>query len=126
MSNELGQMSMAFMELYPIVVAAILWGHLWRGTRIIFMCDNQSVIDIIFKGRSKETYILKLMRRLVMCSLVNNFVMYSKHIPGIHNDIADSLSRLQLQRFRELAPGADRHQTMCPPLHQVLWESKEQ
>jgi hypothetical protein len=118
-----GNMSMAFMELYPIVVAAILWGNVWKGKRIQFMCDNEAVVNIIQKGRSKETYIMKLMRRLVMCSVQNNFVIYSKHVPGVFNEIADALSRFQFQRFRNLAPHAETKPNTCPPIQDVLWES---
>ena len=32
--------SMAYLELYPIVIAAILWGHEWSQKRILFHCDN--------------------------------------------------------------------------------------
>ncbi|CAC5371618.1 unnamed protein product [Mytilus coruscus] len=31
----------------------------------------------------------------------------AQHIDGLRNEIADSISRLQLHRFRELAPGAE-------------------
>lgn len=42
--------SMAYMELYPIVIAAILWGSAWSGKRILFHCDNQATVFIINKG----------------------------------------------------------------------------
>ncbi|XP_069134328.1 uncharacterized protein [Argopecten irradians] len=35
------ELSIAFKELYPIVVAVMLWGHRWKGLRILFMCDNK-------------------------------------------------------------------------------------
>jgi hypothetical protein len=44
-------LSMAFRELYPIVVAAYLWGHLWCRKRIMFHCDNEAVVNIVNKGR---------------------------------------------------------------------------
>jgi hypothetical protein len=117
-------LSMAFLELYPIVVASILWGSTWSGKRIVFNCDNQATVHIITKGRSKEPIIMKLMRRLTMCALRNNFAIYSVYVPGVHNSIADSLSRLQMDRFRELAPDAARMGTPCPPLLAVLWTAQ--
>lgn len=39
----------------------------------------------------------------------NNFVFTSKHISGLNNDIADSLSQFQEIRFRSLAPHAQKH-----------------
>lgn len=115
------KLSMALLELYPIVVACILWGDRWCGKRIVFYCDNQAVVHIISKGRSKEPTIMKFMRRLTMCAAHNNFAVYSTYIPGVQNEIADSLSRFQMDRFRQLAPDADNLSTPCPPLKKVIW-----
>ena len=49
--------SMAFRELYPIVVAAVLWGKQWSGENILFYCDNIATVQIIKNGRSKEPLI---------------------------------------------------------------------
>lgn len=114
-------LSMAFLELYPIVVASILWGRQWTGKRIVFNCDNQATVHIITKGRSKEPVIMKLMRRLTMCAAKYNFAIYSTYVPGVKNNIADSLSRLQMTRFQMLAPEADRLPTHCPPLKELIW-----
>ncbi|CAG2252634.1 unnamed protein product [Mytilus edulis] len=58
--------SMAFLELYPIVVAAILWGHSWTTKRILFRCDNEATVHIVNKGRSRCLLIMKLMRTLTL------------------------------------------------------------
>ncbi len=44
--------SMALYELYPIVMAAVLWGDMWSQKRIVVKCDNAATVDIINKGRS--------------------------------------------------------------------------
>ena len=41
--------SIAFKELYPIVVPAHVWGHQWQGLQVQFLCDNHSVTDAISK-----------------------------------------------------------------------------
>lgn len=56
-----------------------------------------------------------------MCAAHNNFEVYSTYIPGVQNEIADSLSRFQMDRFRQLAPDADNLSTQCPPLKEVIW-----
>ena len=73
------QTSMAFCELYPIVMACVLWGHQWSRLRIVFYCDNMSTVEITNKGRSKIPSIMKLMRM--------------KHIEGVKNNLADVLSQ---------------------------------
>ena len=37
--------SMTFCELYPIVVASIVWGSEWSGKRIVFHCDNMGTVQ---------------------------------------------------------------------------------
>ena len=41
---------------------------------------------------------------LVSICLHYNILFKAKHIPGVHNKMADALSRLQVQTFRHLAP----------------------
>lgn len=113
--------SMALRELYPIVVAAILWGKYWSSKRILFYCDNAATVNIIQKGRSKVLSIMQLMRRLTWCSAKYNFCIYSEFLPGKTNVIADALSRFQMNKFRRLAPQADRLPHSCPPMKDVLW-----
>ena len=91
-------------------------GAEWKKLRILFHCDNMLTVNIINKGRSKVKVIMKLLRKLTWCSAVNNFFVRAEHVPGKYNDIADSLSRLQMERFRRLAPQADTSATQCPPL----------
>ena len=55
---------MAVLELYQIVVAALLWGSEWKRKKILFYCDNEATVAIVKKGRSKCIEIIKLMRQL--------------------------------------------------------------
>ena len=112
--------SMAFLELYPIVMACVLWGHTWTSKRILFYCDNLSTVEIITKGRSKVGDIMLLMRKLTWWSAKHNFIIHAKHIPGNKNCIADALSRFQMQKFRQLAPLADRIPTPCLSPQQLM------
>ena len=118
LSNNL---SMAFLELYPIVVAALLWGKEWKCKRILFWCDNEATVAIVNKGRSKCLEIMKLMRQLTWCAASFNFYFSARHVPGYKNKISDSLSRLQLNRFRSLAPNAEQEPFKCPSITEVMW-----
>ena len=93
--------SMAYLELYPIVIAAVLWGSEWA---VLFHCDNSSTVCIIMKGRSKSREIMSLIRRLTMFSAKYNFAVHAVHLPGKYNNIPDALSRYQMRRFQELPP----------------------
>ena len=75
-TSESKSLSLAFSEVYPIVMAAMIWGHLWSKRRIIFRCDNLGTVHILCKGRSKFSSIMLLMRRLTWCATTNNFSFY--------------------------------------------------
>lgn len=112
--------STALLELYPIVIACLLWGKHWERKRIIFFCDNEATVAIINKGRSSIPFINKFMRRLTWLSITGNYVIRAVHIPGLNNQVADSLSRFNLQKFHLLCPGAARTSLECPPFSQTI------
>jgi hypothetical protein len=113
-SQNNSEISIAFQELYPVVIAALLWGKYWIRKRILFYCDNQATVNIINKGRSTAPAIMKLMRMLVITAGLHNFAFLAEHLPGVDNSIADSLSRFQMSRFRKLAPHARIHPCELP------------
>ena len=56
---------------------------------------------------------MSFVRRLVLVCLQNNILFRAKNLPGIKNDLADSLFRLEIQRFLRLAPA---HMQLAPVL----------
>ncbi len=113
-------MSSALFELYPLVVAALLWGKEWSATSIIIHCDNEATVHCINKGRSHSPTLMPLLRRLIWISACEQFIITAKHIPGSKNLIADSLSRFAFQKFRTLAPEADPLPTPVPPYSELI------
>jgi hypothetical protein len=51
---------------------------------------------------------MQLIRPLVVAAMQSNIQFKAEHVPGIENEIADSLSRFQFHRFRRLAPRASK------------------
>ena len=99
--------SIAFLELFPIMVACVVWGAQFSAKRIIFYTDNKSVEEIINCKTSKCKDIMTLVRPLVLTSLKHQFHFRAHYLPGKENEIADSLSRFQNHKFRALCPNAD-------------------
>ena len=81
-------------------------GSQWSGKRICIWCDNLPVVAIINSKRSKSPRVMDFVRAVTIPTLVHNFTFTAKHIPGLDNSIADSLSRFQMDRFHLLAPNA--------------------
>ncbi len=113
-------MSIAFQELYPIVVAAKLWGPEWSRKRIMFYSDNKATVQSLNKGRSHSPEINKLIRSLVILATKHSFMFSAHYLEGIRNSTADAISRFQIDKFRELAPLADPHPTRLPDMTDVM------
>ena len=101
-------------ELFAIYVAAITWVPQWAGKRIVFVTDNLPITQIWDVGTTKSTEIMTLIRKLFLCAAKYDFSVSLKHIPGYLNGIADSLSRFQVRRFRQLKPEAEMMPTSIP------------
>nr|DAA01994.1 TPA_exp: polyprotein [Danio rerio] len=113
--------SSALFELYPLVAASILWGDEWSASSILVHCDNEAVVQCINKRRSHSPALMPLLRRLIWTSAKKQFIITAKHVPGFHNQIADSLSRFLFQKFRMLAPEADLHPHPVPPYSEMIF-----
>ena len=87
----------------------------WSGKRICFWCDKLPVVTIINFKRFKSSQIMDLVRSITILTLVHNFTFTAKHIPGLENSIADSLSRFQMDHFHSLAPNASSTPCTIPP-----------
>lgn len=103
------------LELFPIVVAAHVWGYHWHRLQVEFLCDNDAVVAVINSGSSRDRFTMHLLRRLVLVACQFHFSISARHVPGHHNAAADSLSRSRLQVFRTLHPTADPDPTYVPP-----------
>ena len=112
--GEWAEFSITLLELYPICVAIEIWAVNLSNTCIQFRCDNEAVCYIINKRTSKDENIMRLIRRLVLTTMAHNIMFRATHIPGLDNELADSLSRFQFARARELAPSMDDEATEIP------------
>lgn len=90
------------------------------NTYLILYTDNSAIVSVLNKQTSKEPLVMILVRKLVLLCLTHNIVVEARHVPGADNSTADALSRLQMVRFRELFPRADREAVRTPPLPVAL------
>ena len=67
-------------------------------------CDNKSVVSMINATTSSCKNCMFLIRLLVLSGLVDNRRVFACHVRGRDNKLADSLSRLDLDRFWREAP----------------------
>ncbi|KAM3920353.1 uncharacterized protein RB166_014754 [Leptodactylus fuscus] len=58
--------NLALLELFPIVVATVLWGDRLRDRRVRFLCDNLGVVQAINSQSANSPPVVRLLRRLVL------------------------------------------------------------
>ena len=102
--DEWKEFDITFMELYPIVLSSIIWGHQFQNRTIECHTDNLGLVSVINKCSSPKPYIMCLVCVLVLAMLQLNCVFYKIHIPGVQNVLADALSRKQIWHFLALLP----------------------
>ena len=108
------KLNITVLELFPIVVAARIWGSMWQNKRIIFFSDNMAVVHVLNSSTSKEREVMILLRKLVLVTMNYNFQFQARHLPGHVNTLADSLSRMQVAEFKKLAPHMEQHPQILP------------
>ena len=110
--------SIALLELYPILMGLFVWKTNLQNSHIVFRSDNESVYHAVNTQTSKCDLMMVLIRILVLHCLRFNIEIKCVHIPGEFNVIADSLSRMNFQKFRKHAPEAMEEPL---PLSNEIW-----
>lgn len=109
-----------FLELVPIVLALHVWGKALQKKKIIFFVDNMALVHILNKQSSKSDRVMSFLRPLILVTLHNHIQFKAQHIPGMHNLIADAISRKKWEFFRRLEPNADKDPQPLPVPFQIL------
>ena len=94
--NDWQQCHITILELFPIYLLTVLFGHLMANSTIVYHCDNQAVTEILNKQSSKNQLVMGLVRPLVLTLIKHNIMIMSQHIPGKNNILADRISRFQV------------------------------
>ena len=99
---QLKDPSIAYLELYGIAIAIMLWLDRFKNARTVINCDNQSVVHMINNASSNCRNCMVLLCLIVMESLVHNVRVQAKFVDTKSNDIADSILRFKWERFEKL------------------------
>ena len=70
-------LSIAYKELFPVVLAAALWGPRWSSRRVEFCSDNMAVVEVLRSGTSRDPTLMALLRRLSLTGRPALFFIYS-------------------------------------------------
>ena len=115
---ETADSSIAFLELYALTIGVKPWIHRFRNKRIILLCDNQSVVQMVNNTTSSCKHCMVLIRIVVLESLFNNVHIFARYVHSQDNTAPDYLSRLKIDRFKALKNDWETEPT---PLPDKLW-----
>lgn len=99
-------------ELVPIIIAVVLWGHMWKGGRVIARCDNTAVVAVINSRSSRDSYFMQMLRCLFFIEAYHQFKLSAVQYPNV---LADDLSRDKLAAFMVKANKCNSEPSPIPP-----------
>ena len=116
------QPSIEYLELYTVTVGVFNWIYLFKNSRIVLFCDNQSVVAMINSTSSSCPHCMVLIRILVLKMLVHSVRIFAKYVSSKDNFYSDALSRLKLLLFWQLAKDNNKEFNDLPQeLLEELW-----
>ena len=107
-------LSIAYKELFPVVISAALWGHQFATKRVEVCSDNMAVVSVLRSGTLKDPNKMVLLCHLSLVAAPHSFTFMASHTAGRDNSIADA--HFDFQCFHHLAPHAATVATSIPAL----------
>ena len=92
-SQEWSAPDINFLELAAVLAACHRLGSMWAGSPVTFHSDNAAVVHVLSSGRARNPAMQHLLRDIFALAARYDFQVFSAHVPGRVNVIADSLSR---------------------------------
>ena len=101
------RLSINELELLTVVVSLKVWKKRLKGKRILIYCDNEVSVEVVNRGRTRNTFLQSCLREIVWLAATVGFEIRTCHIAGVSNRIPDLLSRWEMgesyrQEFKRL------------------------
>ena len=107
-------------ELLPIIISIAIWGPSLSGHKVLYQCDNSSMVAAIHKGSARDTIVMHLLRSLWFFTAHYDVDLVCEYIVGVANTTADHLSRNNNSLFFSQNTDASLLPTPLPaPLLQI-------
>lgn len=84
------------LEFLNIVVAIRLFLPGLCGTTVHIQCDNAAAVSVLNTGRGRSSFLLRCAREIWKLTAAHDIRIICSHIAGIHNTLADKLSRAHM------------------------------
>ena len=114
--------SIAYVELFALVIGIFMWEERLRNSNFTIFCDNKSVRDMVNANTSGCKNCMLLLRKLTLNNLKFNRKIKVEYVESSKNYFADSLSRLKLKEFFDKAEEKEKQLDNNPTaLPNELW-----
>ena len=87
------------LEMLNIVIALRTWDVYWRHSDIDIFCDNLGVVQVVETGKTRDQFLALCVRNIWLLTAVLDIQLNIYHVPGVHNVIADTLSRIYSKKL---------------------------
>ena len=87
-------MHINYKEVCAVASAVARWAPLWAGRTVVVHTDSTVTKAILTKGRSKNAFIIDVLRAVCWRSVTSDFELRAIHVPGSLIGIPDAISRL--------------------------------
>ena len=95
--------SIQYVELLGLTLAIFTWAKKLANRRVVVFVENTTVHEMVNHTATGGVNCMFLIRKIVLKCLQYNFRIFASYIKSEENKVADSLSRLDFQRFWKLA-----------------------
>lgn len=85
---------MAITELLSVILGLLQWGHRYRGSLVILITDNHSVLSWLRNRCARNVYAQALLRLMIRMEIQGGYEVWSEDIRSEDNHLPDALSRL--------------------------------
>ena len=93
-SNKEQSLHINVLELKAVFLALKAFATKLQGQRVLICSDNQTVVSYLNKqGGTKSIQLVALVWRIIAWATPREIMIKARHIPGVLNVVADSLSR---------------------------------
>ena len=88
------ELTIVHLEMLNIVIALRIWGQFWQHGSISVNCDNLGVVQVVKTSKTRDPFLALCIRNIWLITSAYDIDLNIKHIPGVKNVIADTLSRI--------------------------------
>ena len=92
-------LSITLLEMFNVLIAVRLWGHMWRRQNVLIFSDNAATVATLQSGRAQQPFLRAAAREIWLIAALYDVHISVRHRPGAstYMRMADALFRIHLQ-----------------------------